>query len=436
MEKDLEIQNSTIGIEVEFIREEKFTLSQIKKELQKLLGVKIRLEDKHHSDFVPTEEEFKMEPDFSGGKNLVELVTGPMDYKVAREKLQFILKWLRETKDVYTTNRCGLHININYPNKSYISDIDILRFILTFDEEEVYKRFPNRRDNIYTKSIKSIAPIHNNFDFTSIKMAKAHFRYPNTKYFGINFEKLAKNYLEFRYIGGKDYEKKSLEIMELIDYFLVSLKNSYYAKYDNKLQKKLEDIVNKKKDLYLAGKSYFHFKNIFRNIKLLIDTKSNEETIKSFFPKIWDRLFPLLDSVIDLKYTKKGVINYDSDNSILEFQGFYFNKSIINSMGCIFYDCKIENSVMESEQLYYCKIKNSDLINCIANVTNIKSGRIKDGNYMSCEIDDTYINGKNLYIEQSKISKGIFREGSYANCIIEDDVEVIDAEEVKSRENN
>lgn len=436
MENDIELQNTQIGFEVGFIHEESFTLPQIKKELQKLLGVKIKIEDKYYSNFKPTADEFKIEMNNSGGKNFIELVTGPLEYNIAKEKIQFILKWIRESKDIYTTDRCNLHININYKNKPYISDIDILKFILIFNEEEVYKIFPNRRDNIYAKSINNISPIHHNFDFTSIKMAKVHFSYPNTKYYGINFEKLAKNYLEFRYIGGKDYEKKSLEIVELIDYFILSLRDSYYAKYNDKLQNKLQEIVNKKRDLYLAGKNYFHFKNIFRNIKIMVDTKVNDETIKAFFPKIWERLFPILDNIMNLKYSKKGVLNYDSDNSVLEFQGFYLNKTILDSMGCIFYDCKIENSVLDKQQLYYCNVINSDLISCIGNVTNFKSGRLIDGKIYSCQIYDAYITGKEIYLDQCEIEKGIFNEGRYSNCTINKEVEVINAEEIKSIKNN
>ena len=46
---------------------------------------------------------------------------------------------------------------------------------------------------------------------------------PNSKYYGINFEKRIKNYLEFRYIGGKDWDKKTNKILGLLDLFIVQL---------------------------------------------------------------------------------------------------------------------------------------------------------------------------------------------------------------------
>ena len=63
-----------------FICNEKET----QKSLSQLLGKKIRVEDKAHSDFQPTVDEFKLEPDMSGGKGLVELVTGATPYRNAR----------------------------------------------------------------------------------------------------------------------------------------------------------------------------------------------------------------------------------------------------------------------------------------------------------------------------------------------------------------
>ena len=44
MENDMERHNTRCGLEVEFVRNSKKNLGAIKKELQKLLGVKINIE--------------------------------------------------------------------------------------------------------------------------------------------------------------------------------------------------------------------------------------------------------------------------------------------------------------------------------------------------------------------------------------------------------
>jgi hypothetical protein len=436
MEKDIEIYDTNISLEISFLRDEKLKLKEIKKQLEEILGVNIYLEDNHIWNFQPSKDEFKIESDFTGGKYLVKLTTGPMDYKTTRIKIQSILKWIRNTEEISTNERCILYPTIYYTKANYISNMNILKFILNFNEKEVYAKFPNRKDNVYAKSIKAISPLHGNYNFEGIVMNRVNFSYPNTKYYGVNFEKLAKNCLEFRYIGGEGYEKKQTDILELIDYFLISVKEAYIKGFNSKMQKELEKIVLSKKDLYLAGKSYFNFKNIFRKIDIMVDTKDNEEIIKSHFPKIWERLFPLLNSTINLKYTKSGIINYDTDSSILEFKDFYFNNSILDSAGCIFFDCKIENSVLNNEYLYYCSIKNTDIINCNTNYCNTKDSIFTDGEHYNDEVYNSIITGKNLYIQSSKIVGGVFIEGMHAGCNISKDTEILNAEEVETRENN
>jgi hypothetical protein len=73
---------SQMGIEFEFYSN--LELDETHKSVSEILGRKIKLEDKAHSDFQPSADVFKMEPDMSGGAGLIELVTGPMPYRSAR----------------------------------------------------------------------------------------------------------------------------------------------------------------------------------------------------------------------------------------------------------------------------------------------------------------------------------------------------------------
>ena len=57
------LNSSLIGLEFEFYSES--SVEETQKSLSQLLGKKIRVEDKAHSDFQPTTDEFKLEPDMS-----------------------------------------------------------------------------------------------------------------------------------------------------------------------------------------------------------------------------------------------------------------------------------------------------------------------------------------------------------------------------------
>jgi hypothetical protein len=187
------LNGSQIGVEFEFYSN--LELEETQKSLSKLLNRKIRLEDKAHSDFQPSKDVFKMEPDMSGGKGLIELVTGPMPYRDARIVIIKMLGWIRENG--YTSDRASIHLNMSFnpdylEDKMMISKMNILKFILEFDEKRVYKYFPKRENSTYAKSIKWVMPKHEAFYYNDNLISSDNFTFANTKYYGINFEKAQK----------------------------------------------------------------------------------------------------------------------------------------------------------------------------------------------------------------------------------------------------
>lgn len=144
-----------IGFEFEFFSN--YNTETTKSKLELLCQKKILIFDKSHSDFSPTADIWKIEPDFSGGKKLLELVTGSQPYKNAISDFKKILKWIDENG--YTTDRASIHINISFDEKklgkqNVLSHMNILKFILDFDETYVYSKFPHRKGTVYAKSIK------------------------------------------------------------------------------------------------------------------------------------------------------------------------------------------------------------------------------------------------------------------------------------------
>ena len=88
------LNKAVIGLEFEFyMKDLSFykTLELLNKELSPVKVHGFRL---YHSDFVPDAQNFKIEPDLSGGSNMVELVTGPMDYADAKIYLIKIIDYL------------------------------------------------------------------------------------------------------------------------------------------------------------------------------------------------------------------------------------------------------------------------------------------------------------------------------------------------------
>ena len=87
------LASSKVGVEFEFYTE--LRQRDLAKDLSKALGKKVIVpvvikglgeEEKgnYHSDIEPTANMFKLERDFSGGKDMYEMITGPLAYEEGR----------------------------------------------------------------------------------------------------------------------------------------------------------------------------------------------------------------------------------------------------------------------------------------------------------------------------------------------------------------
>ena len=422
------IHYSKIGIEFEFFSN--FDLKKTKEELSNLLGKKIRIEEKAHSDFTPTYDTWKMEPDNSGGSGMIELVTGSLPYAETKIVIAKMLKWIKENGS--TNDKCSIHINISFDGEKLgpvanISKLDIGKFVLNFDEEAVYNAFPNRRDSVYAKTIKFIVPLSGMTQPSSANTLWKNYMFVKEKYYGVNFSKIPKNYIEFRYLGGKDYQLKYDTIMKMVNHFIVSLydtlTNPTYTKED---KEKLEKILKQHEEVVKSYKSYSNFKKYFPNIKLLVDLRTADQLVEMFYPKIREKIFDLLTKA-DMK---EGLINYDSDLGRIQIKDTELLKCF-EIQGVDIVDSKVQGNIIECD-LFNCDILNSSIMKC--NVFG--SSEIKD-----CKVEDCYVN-KNVTCSNSYVfgkigvfsgdmKGGIFRQGRVTKFArFDDKAEIIEMEKI------
>jgi hypothetical protein len=92
------LKNAVIGFEFEFYMKDLSYYKTLELLNQELKPVKVWGFRQYHSDFTPDSQNFKIEPDLSGGSNMVELITGPMQYTDAKFYLIKILKFIQSFK--------------------------------------------------------------------------------------------------------------------------------------------------------------------------------------------------------------------------------------------------------------------------------------------------------------------------------------------------
>ena len=79
-------------------------------------GITVQGIRKYHPTTKPTEKNFILTPDNSGGMSMVELITGKLNYVYARSILLKCLKFIQEYG--YTNDRSSIHINLSF-NEEY-----------------------------------------------------------------------------------------------------------------------------------------------------------------------------------------------------------------------------------------------------------------------------------------------------------------------------
>lgn len=421
------LESFTVGYEFEFMS--KLSKKDIVKSIAKACGVKVIIPEevsgfnqvkvKAHSDFKPTETEWKLEPDHSGDSKeseMHELVTGPLPYKVARMQLIKITNWIKQNG--YTTKKTGIHLNFGYKNmkllsKNTILTMNPLKLCLIFDEEFIYSRFPKRRDNVYAKSVKQIYPANKfyaNDNMQSINSGE--FLIPNTKYYGINFIKQAKNYLELRYLGGIDYEKKATKILEIMDYTSLTIheavENPNFTQED---VAKLSEIVRRHKKIVHALSNFKRFVISYPKISIMVDLIGQPEVIETFYMShLRDKIY---DLIIKCKM-KSGMINYDTSDGTIQIRDSILSDcdditdfTFINcKIDGILYNCKFYNCTIEDSQLNDSKLISTNIVKR----SKINKTPIGIGN----EIEECYVDCKSMQIS-GELTRCIIRNGDVSH---------------------
>jgi hypothetical protein len=402
------LKNAVIGFEFEFYSKINYpqTLEVLNRELSSM-DIKVWGFKQYHSTFEVDATNFKLEPDLSGGFNLCELVTGPMPYVTARLVFGKIMRVLQ--KHTYTTDRCGLHVNISFPTASgkTLDKLNIIKLILNMDESRVYADFPDRVDNVYAKSIKSIIPFKD-YDYTnsSINVLNNSLMLPNTKYYGINFGVMVDGRLEYRYVGGENYQFKVNEILDIADYFVMLTWNSIGEQLTDtettSLRKYLEENIRKYKSLNKLE----NFMAQFPSVELQIDKQNDFEMVNAYYNFLYEDVYQLVNYS---KGLRNCIINYDTETKLVEVVGA--NIEFLGSVSALdFIDCKLITADLSSCNVVQCEVESSILLE-----TSIVDSVVNESKLLGCKVDE-YSEIADCYFTEGYMNGymngGVFRSGT------------------------
>lgn len=372
MYKDLSKQhlfdNIKLGFEFEFFSP--ISREELAKQLTSTLGKNVISTNEYKSDIPVTADQFKLEPDFSGGFKMNELITGVLPYSEAIHVMYKVMNFIDEYG--FTTDRTGFHINMSLNEfdlglNEKLQNLNVFKYILSLNEERIFELWPSAKSKIqkiYKNSVSNIYPKNKFISETAFNYSNAEsptdFAYPQSKYFGLNFEKLREGYLEIRYAGGLDYQVKRSSATTLINYIAESLCHTLQSNYRYSVdeQRKINEIQKQQRETTLATKTYENFVQNYPKIELYVDLMDDPRIVNSNYLNMRDKIFELLT------YGKmeKGKINYDTETGRTQLKDSTIKEGFgINGIDII--SCSIEAEITDC-RLFECKVRSSNLIDC------------------------------------------------------------------------
>jgi hypothetical protein len=311
----------------------------------------------------------------------------------------------------YTTEKSSIHFNLSFLGNAdrNLNDLNVLKLILNVDEDEIYRVYPSRKNNVYAKTVKKVIP-YKEYDFNniSIDIVKNNIRLPDDKYYGINFLHINNpketQRLEFRYIGGKDYEKNIGQIVYFLDRFIIDVHNSIDAQFTNNDINELEKYLDMNISNFKNFSKYDNFIVEFPTVSLQIDQFYNYDVVNAYYDKIYPSLFTLVESTDSLK---DCIINYVTSTQKIEIIDATI-KATQNIKDFDFINCIISDGIFDDCHFINSEVTNSQLVKSKTHGSNISKSKVLNCNIEATELHDCFF--MNGYLNGDMIG-GIFRSG-------------------------
>ena len=278
-----------------------------------------------------------------------------------------------------------------------VPQLNKFKFLLNFNEAKAFELWPQeiRSSKIYKHSINLIYPKNKFIAEASVPAgsysSQMEFSFPRSKQFGVNFDRISEGFVTIKYIGGKDYEKRQPQAVELLNLVIECLfstlkSNSIYSDTD---REKIKEILTEQKTHLSGLKSYSTFETKYPLIKLSMDLDSRPEILGAKFNLVREKLFDL----VTYGGLVRGKVNYNSETAQLEvFEGRI--KNGFNLSNIVFIESSIQAEISECT-LVNCKVRSSRLLEC----TVFDKNDIRYSTLSNCNFNQAGVNT----IQQSTI---------------------------------
>lgn len=305
-----------------------------------------------------------------------------------------------------TTDKDSCYFRLSFADGGVnLNNIDVCTFASVFKEEQysftknskMYRIVPMSYDIRNRYMMSDSADVF--AIFNSCKTSNT-----NCANYAVNFVNLYDGYLELKYIGNKDYQKKFDEARLLIENACVS---AYTAIFDNVNKDDINYYNMVKDEIVTYTKEYATYSvwhGIHPDIDFTVDMSHMDSYISNFWPVIRDRVYSIC---LNLGLTKCKM-NYDSDKSMFQFKDTKFENIVfIGKESIDFVDCEL-SGLIDYAQLYHCKIKDA----------LVTTGRVFSCHVEGSVLRDCFIDSRCDLWDSVSNGRISVSNGTYSNCYI------------------
>ena len=376
--------------------------------------------------FKPSSEIFKLSDKYSHSSKTFIFETGLLPYSDAMRLMLQTMNLIEHFG--HTDDRCEMKVDISLNDRKLglpfgVSKLNKFKYLVGLDEDAILeswnteeterKKIP-QSDYFYFHSKN---PYHSYISSSLVEKAdSSQFNFPDSDFFGHNFNKLDIGIVEINYIGGKDYQKKKSKaeftINSIINRLYDTLSENFNYTIDEK--SKLNSLIDQYKRAVDSTKNPLNLKSNYPNIKLYHDLRSQEYLIESTYPVFREKIFDL----IVFGGVHIADINWDNERKRLQVKGAKIDKNVVIE-GIEFYNCTVEADAKDC-LFNSCEIRNSKLEECDVISSNfIKNSKLIECKYHGAKntISRSYIdnNPSNMILADLReclVNRGSFKMGS------------------------
>lgn len=385
--------------------------------LSKNTGKKVKWFKGVNEEFKPNSEMFKLSNKYSKSSKTFVFETGFMPY---HEGVRLMLQTMNIIDHFgWTDDRCELKVGISLNESKLdlsegISRINKFKYLIGLDETKILDYWnTNKTERVKIPQSKYFYfhaknPYDTIVSSSLIERADpATFNFPESDFFGHNFNKSNEGIIEVSYIGGKDYHKRKIEAKDTINIIISRIHETLADNYRYSILEKrsLDSLISEYNRAIDSTKNFMNLQSNYPNIVLHYDLKRHEYLIESNYNSFREKIFDL----VVFGAVHIGDINWDNSRKTIQIKDAKIDKNIVLE-GIEFYNCEVEADVKHC-LFNSCIVRNSKLENCDI----VSSNMIKNSKVLECKY-----HGSNNTISRSYIdnSSDDMIDASLRDCLV------------------